>query len=208
MSWLVFAMDARIDLGGRRDWCRTARLRRKRAAAGFTLLEMLVSLAVVAVLVKVAVPSLNPVIESVKLSSATNLFVSGLILARGEAIKRNSRVALCKSLDGLSCAADGGWEQGWIVFHDANNNSLRENSESILRRAMPLSSSLRLTGNQNVGRYVSFAPSGATKLISGGFQAGTLTVCRHSTQAGEARQIILNAVGRPRVQRTAVDSCG
>ena len=65
---------------------------------------------------------------------------------------------------------------------------------------------MRLSGNQNVSRYVSFTPTGATRLIGGGFQAGTLTVCRESAEAGEARQIILNAVGRPRVQRSTVAS--
>jgi type IV fimbrial biogenesis protein FimT len=72
---------------------------------------------------------------------------------------------------------------------------------------MPLSSSMRLTGNQNVARYVSFTPTGSTRLIGGGFQAGTLTACRLSPFGGEARQIVLNAVGRPRVQKSAVSSC-
>lgn len=177
------------------------------AARGVTLLEMLVVLALAAVLSLIAVPAMSQVFESIKLSSATNVFVSGLHLARSEAIKRNSRVVLCKSADGLLCATSGGWEQGWIVFHDINNNSLRETTEKIIVRENRLADTLRLTGNLNVARYVSFAPTGATKLVSGGFQAGTLTVCKQSLEAGEARQIVLNAVGRPRVHRSAVDSC-
>ncbi len=175
---------------------------------GFTLPEMLVVLVVSAILVALAAPSFSGAIDSVKLSSATNGFLSGLHLARSEAIKRNSRVALCKTADGVSCAATGGWEQGWIVFHDANNNGARESSELVILRELPLSSSLRLTGNVNVARYVSFTPTGGTRLIGGAFQAGTLTVCRYSAQPSEARQIILNAVGRPRVQRAAISSCG
>ena len=169
---------------------------------------MLVVLVVSAILVSLAAPSFSRAIDSVKLSSATNGFLSGLHLARSEAIKRNSRVALCKTADGVSCAATGGWEQGWIVFHDANNNGARESSELVILRELPLSSSLRLTGNVNVARYVSFTPTGGTRLIGGAFQAGTLTVCRYSAQPSEARQIILNAVGRPRVQRAAISSCG
>jgi type IV fimbrial biogenesis protein FimT len=179
----------------------------REAAAGVTLVETLAVLAVLAILMSLAVPSMSALIDSVKISSASSNLLSDLHLARSEAIKRNSRVVLCKSADGVTCASTGGWEQGWIVFHDANNNSLRESSETVIRREMPLSSSLRLTGNQNVVRYVSFASSGATKLIGGGFQAGTLTVCRQSLGSAEARQIILNAVGRPRVQKSAVDSC-
>ena len=174
---------------------------------GFTLVEMLGVLAITATLASIAAPSMMALIDSVQISAASHDLLAGLHLARSEAIKRNSPVVLCKSADGVSCAGSGGWEQGWIVFHDANNNSLRESSETIIRREMPLSGSLRLTGNQNVVRYVSFAASGATKLIGGGFQAGTLTVCRLSPFGGEARQIVLNAVGRPRLKKTAVSLC-
>jgi type IV fimbrial biogenesis protein FimT len=178
-----------------------------RRSRGFTLLEMLVTLVVAMVLLSIAVPSFSRMIDSVKLSSATDVFVANLHLARGEAIKRNSRVALCKSGDGVTCASGGGWEQGWIVFHDADNDGLRGGSETIIRRELPLSPSVRLSGNQNVARYVSFAPSGATLLVGGAFQAGTLTVCRNSLDPGEARQIILNAVGRPRIQKLTLASC-
>jgi type IV fimbrial biogenesis protein FimT len=178
-----------------------------RGPGGFTLIEMLGVLAISATLVTLAAPSMTAMFDSVRISAASNDLLAGLYLARSEAIKRNSRVALCKSADGVSCASAGGWEQGWIIFHDANNNGLREPSETIIRREMPLSSTVRLTGNLNVAHYVSFTPTGATKLAGGGFQAGTLTVCRQSLFGGEARQIVLNAVGRPRVQKAVVDSC-
>ena len=175
---------------------------------GFTLVEMMVVVAIAAIVATAAAPSLSAALDSVKLSAASNELLSGMYLARGESIKRNSRVVLCKSADGENCTATGGWEQGWIIFQDTNNNALREGSELLLHREMPLSAGMRLTGNQNVARYISFAPTGATKMVGGGFQAGTLTICKHSFQSGEARQIILNAVGRPRVQKTEVGSCG
>jgi type IV fimbrial biogenesis protein FimT len=186
----------------------TARLLRRRPAQGFTLVELLVTLAVSAMLLAVAVPSTAAIVKSVRLSSASNVFLSGLYLARNEAIKRNGRVVLCKSPDGIACVSGGGWEQGWIVFHDANNDGVRDGGEIIIRSEASLSSSLRLRGNLNVARYVSFAPSGATKLLSGGFQAGTLTVCHESAESGEGREIVLNAVGRPRVQKSTVGTCG
>lgn len=187
--------------------CRVARVSSWRRTRGVTLVEMLVVMGIAALLSFIAIPSMSAMVDSVKLSSASNIFVSGLYLARGEAIKRNGRVVLCKSATGVTCASNGGWEQGWIVFHDVNNNGAREDTEQIVRREQALSASLRFTGNLNVASYVSFAPSGATRLVSGGFQAGTLTLCHQSTQAGEARRIVLNAVGRPRVHKTAVDSC-
>jgi len=186
---------------------RKACLPPQRLVRGFTLVEAMVVMAIIAVLSGMAVPAMTAAMDSAKLSSASNVFMSGLHLARSEAIKRNSRAVLCKSNDGVACASLGGWEQGWIIFHDANNNGARETAETIVHRELPLSASLRLTGNLNVARYVSFAPTGSTKLLGGGFQAGTLTVCNYSAEGGEARQIILNAAGRPRVLRARVDSC-
>jgi type IV fimbrial biogenesis protein FimT len=177
------------------------------SARGFTLVELLTVLAVVAVLVSVSLPALGTAADSVKLSSASNAFFSSLHLARSEAINRHGRVVLCKSPDGLSCAEHGGWQQGWLMFHDANNNAALDGGESVIQRAEALDASLRLTGNLNVSKYISFAPSGAAKLVSGGFQAGTLTACRLSAEGGEARQIILNAVGRPRLVKTSVAIC-
>ncbi|HSH90159.1 MAG TPA: GspH/FimT family pseudopilin [Ramlibacter sp.] len=176
-------------------------------ARGFTLIEMLAVVAILGVLACVSIPSMKTAFNSIKLSSATNVFVSGLHLARSEAIKRNARVVLCKSANGDTCSTAGGWEQGWIVFHDANNNGARDPQEAIIQREQPLSASLRLTGNLNVAKYVSFVPTGATKLTGGAFQAGTLTVCRHSADAVEGRQIVLNAVGRPRVLKASLASC-
>jgi len=179
----------------------------RRAARGFTLVELAATLAVLSVTLAIGVPPLTALFDSIKLRSISNSFVSHLYLARSEAIKRNSRVVLCKSSDGQSCSTSGGWEQGWIVFHDANNNGTREADEVLIEREQALPANLRLTGNLNVVKYLSFASTGATKLIGGGFQAGTLTLCHLSSSAGEARQIILNAVGRPRTQKVAVDSC-
>jgi type IV fimbrial biogenesis protein FimT len=186
---------------------RSARKLTKYLARGFTLIEALVAMAVAATLLALAIPSIAGIVKSNKLTSASNIFVSGLFLARGEAIKRNARVVLCKSADGATCALSGGWEQGWIVFPDINNNGAREAAETVVQRETPLSGNLRVVGNLNVARYISFTPNGATGLTGGAFQAGTVTVCHASTERGEARQVILNATGRPRVQKTSVSAC-
>jgi type IV fimbrial biogenesis protein FimT len=174
---------------------------------GFTLLELLVAVTATLVLLLVAAPSMSAVINSMKLTSASNNLLSHIYLARSEAIKRKGRVVLCKSADGATCASSGGWEQGWIVFHDSNNNGVIDAGELVIARQQSLPAALKLTGNQNVAKYVSFESSGSTRLVGGGFQAGTLTLCRQSASANEARQIILNAVGRPRVQKLEIASC-
>jgi type IV fimbrial biogenesis protein FimT len=174
---------------------------------GMTLVEMLVTLCVAAVLLAGAVTALNQIGLSMKLSAFSNAFVSQLNLARSEAIKRNSRVVMCKSSDGVQCATGGGWEQGWVVFHDANNNGIREPHETLIRRGEPLPEGYRVAGNQSVARYVSFSPFGGTRLTTGAFQAGTITLCRVSHSASEARQVVINSVGRPRIQKATLTDC-
>ena len=93
------------------------------------------------------------------------------------------------------------------MFHDANGNGEHDLGETVIERGNPLHASLRLTGNSSIARYMSFVSNGATRLASGGFQAGTIVVCNVSATGGEARQIVLNAFGRPRVERVAVAGC-
>lgn len=174
---------------------------------GLTLTEMMVTLAVLSVLVTGAVTAFNKVGASMRLSAYSNLFVAQLHIARSEAIKRNSRVVMCKSSDGIVCASHGGWEQGWMVFHDANNNGVREAGETLIRRSEALPSGYRIVGNQSVSRYVSFSPFGGTRLTSGAFQAGTITVCKSGDGPGEGRQVVINSVGRPRIHRATVEMC-
>lgn len=163
--------------------------------------------AVMAILMRVAVPAMTGVMDAVKLASASNTFLYTLHLTRSEAIKRNGRVVLCKSATGLSCVADGSWEQGWIVFHDANNNVMLDAGEEIIRREGALPSNFSLTGNTPVAKYISYTPSGTTKLSSGAFQAGTVTLCRQSSSSVEARQIIVSSTGRPRILKVTVSAC-
>lgn len=175
---------------------------------GFTFVELLVVLVIAAVLAAVGIPSWRALSQKLQLTGVSDAFVASLQLARSEAIKRHDRVALCKSADGVFCAPGGGWDQGWIIFHDLNNNGRRDEPEQILRRQQALPAALRLSGNLSVAQYVSFVPTGATRLVGGGFQAGTLTVCWESGQTAQARQIILNAVGRPRVRAFTAGACG
>lgn len=183
------------------------RLARHRSCRGFTLTEILAALAIASILMAVALPAMKSVGILMNLSSLSNGFLSQLHLARSEAIKRKSRVVLCKSADGVRCSASGGWEQGTIIFQDANNSGLREDGELLIQRGESLPHGYRLVGNENVMRYISFNPLGMTQLISGDFQAGTLTLCSSSTERVAARQVVISAVGRPRIKKTTVPLC-
>ena len=86
-----------------------------RQQRGFTLIEMMVTISIMAILAAVAEPYFDGTILTTKLRSYTNSLVSTVYLARSEAVKRNTQITLCVSADGVSCGA-GGWEQGWIVL--------------------------------------------------------------------------------------------
>jgi type IV fimbrial biogenesis protein FimT len=174
---------------------------------GFTLIELAVTLALLSTLAALGLPTLSRLGDGAKLRGFSSELLSHLYVARAEAIKRNARVALCKSADGASCTDTGGWEQGWIVFHDGNNDGVRQADETLVQAMAALPPGWRVAPNLNVARYISFHPNGGTRLVSGGFQAGTLTLCRVSPEPGPARLVVLNANGRPRVQATTIDRC-
>jgi len=174
--------------------------------SGATLLELMVVLAVSAVLLTIGIPSFASLITSGRLTSAANELVSSLHLTRSEAIKRNARAVMCPSATGTSCT-DGDWHQGWIVFHDANNNARVDAGEAVILTRQALPSGLRATSEGSTARYISYAPGGDTKQTSGAWQAGSLTVCRESQEPGEARQIIISRTGRPRTAKTVLTSC-
>lgn len=181
--------------------------RRRSNQTGTTLVELAVGLAIVAVAMSLSVPALADFVHASELSAASSELLADLQLARVEALKSNRRVALCKSVDGERCSANGGWEQGWIVFHDENRDGERGDEEDIVAHHGPLPPALRVVGNQPVARYITYSAVGASRLTGGGFQAGTLTLCRRSGEPTAARQLILNSVGRPRVQKATVPRC-
>ncbi len=176
-------------------------------SAGFTLIELMLVVALVAIIQSMAAPALSGMANSMRLTTAVNSLFSSLLLARSEAIKRNSRAVVCKSATGDTCITTGGWEQGWIVFHDANTNASLDAGEVILSREQALSPALRFTGNGPVLSYVSYTPTGTTSYASGAFQAGRLTVCPQSVTRVEARQIVISSSGRPRTVKMMVDQC-
>ncbi len=172
---------------------------------GVTLIELLVVVAILALLGCLAAPSLSGVADRMTVASFTHAFVAHMHLARSEAIKRNARVVVCKSSDGLSCAATGHWNQGWLVFHDEDGNGQVGANERILQRQAGLPSAFQFAGNLHVARYVSFSPNGGTRLSSGAFQAGTLTLCKPSAFGNTAMQIVINSAGRARLQNRQGD---
>jgi len=83
-------------------------------AAGFTLVELMVTIAIAAILATLAIPAFNEAMLGSRLNSMTNSFIASAQLARSEAIKRNAPVTLCASSTGNGCS--GTWADGWVVL--------------------------------------------------------------------------------------------
>lgn len=179
----------------------------ERTSRGYTLVEALVVLALIGVLASLSISGLRQLANSTRLSSAANDMLADLFLARSEAIKRRLGVVMCKSGDGASCAAGGSWQQGWIVFVDADADGQRAALEHVLRVQPALPGALRLTGTSTMAKYVRYAPTGAARSVGGGFQAGTLTVCSEPGGSTTGRQIVISSSGRPRTQKASLANC-
>ncbi len=106
-----------------------------RKLQGFTLIEMLVVVALVAILASLAAPGFNSMIASRSVASAASAMADDYRFARSEAIKRGGYVTLCRSLDAAACTTDvGSWHTGWLVFSDYNGNgALDAGSDTVLR---------------------------------------------------------------------------
>lgn len=100
---------------------------------GFTLVELLVTLAVTVVLLALAAPSFRTLLLQRAVLAAADALVSDLRLARSEAIKRSASVSVCSSSDGAHCSNGAAWQSGWIVFVDADGDGNLDADDTILR---------------------------------------------------------------------------
>ncbi len=159
---------------------------------GFTLIELMVTVSVAAVLLGLGVPAFRQTIISNRLTSAANEFMAALTYARSEAIRRGVPVALCKSSDGANCSLGGNkWESGWMAFVDANRDGKWNSGEEILRVWPALPDGYTLRPNNNFDNYLRYDPQGAANNL------GTFAVC-YQNQTQGAKAIVITRL-RPRL---------
>ncbi len=168
-----------------------------RSTRGFTLIELMVTIAIMAIMVAIGFPSFQAMIASSRLTSTTNAMVSTLQMARMEALKQHQTVII-KPKDDVT----DGWANGWSVFVDLNGNTKQDAlDEPTIATFDALNSTTTMatvdddpsvTTTSGYSNRVSYSPSGRVK------SAGHFTFC--SAAAQDFRSVVIAATGRVRVE--------
>lgn len=164
---------------------RYRRLRMRQA--GFTLVEMMVVVAVLSILAAIAVPNMQAMINSSRLTAQSNNLIAELQLARSEAVRRNQAVLICRSASGDVCETTVGAWSRWIirVKNPATGETVllresRAKAPVAIRAAVPA---------------IEFKPDGRARDASGAFLVTSLTVCMPTTKPAENLRTLNLAAG-------------
>lgn len=154
---------------------------------GFTLLELMVTIAISGILLSVAIPNFSQTIRNNRLTTNINKLFVSLNFARSEAIKRNHAVSVRKK--------GSYWESGWIIFADINGNGERNIGDTLLREhdAMPKNFTLRTTGINRVTYRSSGISSNSSFVLCDNSDGNNIP------ESNTSRLMIINTVGRVRM---------
>lgn len=162
---------------------------------GFTLIELMTTIGIAAILVTMAVPSLKSFTLNSRQTAGINELISGMHMARNTAITMNTRVTMCPSSNEQSCQAVS-WDQGWIAFIDKNSNQIVDAEDTIVRSTSSIEG---LTISSGLfSDYLMYRPNGRVMRATVGQNSGSFTSCDYRG-AEHAKAIFLDLSGRPRV---------
>jgi len=157
---------------------------------GFTLIELMFAIAIIAVLCAVSVPSLGNIAASTRSRSGNNTLITALNLARNTSIAHQQEIVLCPSKTGQGCEDTTWWQHGWIAFADLNRDGKRGDNEPILTRAQEQEGIAIATSTAR--DHVTYRPNGSASGTN-----LTFTFC-DKRGAKYATTVVVSNPGRPR----------
>lgn len=174
---------------------------------GFTLVEMAITVTVLAILMGLAAPLFNEVINGNRLTGNANELVAAVQIARSEAIRGNVRTSLCQSADGATCSNASPW-RGWIVFADANGNTVADAAEilraGIIEAPVQVLSSASVT---NADTRITFRADGLA-YAGNNLLEGNLRVCLPVTRPALNVRDVNIAIGGRVAVRAPINAAG
>ncbi|GHD48545.1 type IV fimbrial biogenesis protein FimT [Marinobacter persicus] len=178
--------------------------------SGFTLIELIVTIAVLAIVSMYAIPSFREVVMNNRLTAQTNEVTSLISYARSEASKvLGGVVTVCGSTDGATCSGNNALETGIIIFYDEDMDRTLDGSDELLKvqGALGGGNSLRIRGmTSSGGNYIQFDSKGFPRSLSVGDDgSGTFIIC-DERGAGQARAVSINASGQAYLARDTDDN--
>lgn len=175
-----------------------------RGQAGFTLVELMITIVVAAIIISLAVPSFTGIINSNRLAAPANALLSGFQNARATAMSRNTRVVLCRSIDGAACSAAAGNWPGWIAFVDWNGDFAPDAGTDNLIGSDTIAAPATLQSSPNVAsNRIVFRSDGMARLADNTLLNAALRVCiPTSFPAENIRDVQLRSGGRTSVVKS------
>ncbi len=186
-----------------------------RTNTGFTLIELMITLTIAAIVLTVGVPSFQTMILNNSRVAQVNEFIGVLNMARSEAIKRGSRVVICRSTNGSSCATDttGIWEGGWIAFVDRNQNGVLNagapDNEELLKVQSSIANKFTLRSGSAFTQWIAYRSNGTSEgnAVDSGNILGIFGLC-DKRGVDHARFVEVTNTGRTNVREKATgDTC-
>jgi type IV fimbrial biogenesis protein FimT len=204
--YLIAALVAATRVSARRSFAEPCRS----AQQGFTLVELMITVAIVAILATLAAPSMTALINSNRLRAAANETIAVFQSARFEAIRANRLTVACMSPNPNAavpaCGAPGA--SGWIVFQDSDRNGQYSAAERLTRRAT-VARGVKLLGSATFRNGITFNADGMARDVGGNLLTAVVAVCLPTTKPQENESdVSISSGSRIRVTRkNAAGAC-
>lgn len=163
------------------------------------MMEMVILMAVIAILAALVLPNASSYIDDNRLSAAAADMVVTMQTARSEAVGRNAAVTLCAATDsGAACRPTGHlWERGWLMFVDNDADRAVDGGEEVIQFHQALNQKLTLRGTSEINNPITFFPSGRTSITS----TQTMILCDARGFGADAKGLVVSILGRASVMK-------